>query len=208
MGDRDIRTDSLEAQVARVLQARGLMLLRNSATALEIRGDTGWIAGIDPGLVAETLPEQQYLIATLAPAGRTPILLTHLPALATRSPMGRYPVVIGGDTFCGALDVPGSSRLASLAANFFPDGRVEGIDRLFRVQGGTVAISCGIGYGYVPVRFGAAPEVPVLTLRRPGGGGAAVSGAGMAADSALQLIQGLQEQAPPGRSGGASPGAP
>ncbi|MBD0319984.1 MAG: hypothetical protein ICV87_06610, partial [Gemmatimonadetes bacterium] len=37
--------------------------------------------------------------------------------------------------------------------------------RIYRVRGSTLFITCGLGYGFVPVRFGYPPEVALVTLR-------------------------------------------
>jgi hypothetical protein len=76
--------------------------------------------------------------------------------------------VIGGNTFCGTVEVPGTPRLSWLHQEALPGGAIEGNDRLFRVQGSTMLVACGLGYGFVPLRYGSAPEVPILTLRRVG----------------------------------------
>jgi uncharacterized protein len=168
LGDRDVRSDTVEARVTRALQASGIEVLKNSAAAVTLRGDTALIAGLDPDLVGRTWADQQWVLATLGAAGRTPILMTHVPAMVTRAPSGRFPVTVAGHTFCGNVEVPGTPRLSWLRAEVFPGATVEGVDRLFRVQGSTVAVSCGLGFGFVPLRFGAPPEVPILTLTRVG----------------------------------------
>jgi predicted MPP superfamily phosphohydrolase len=166
LGDNDVRTDTLEAQIGGILRGLGFQLLQNSVVSLERGGESILIAGLDPDIVAETWEEQQYILAVLGEPGRTPILLTHLPALATRAPANRYPIIVGGNTFCGQVEVPGTPRLSWLRNEVFPGGQIEGLDQLFRVQGSTVLVTCGVGYGFVPLRYGAAPEVPILTLAR------------------------------------------
>lgn len=169
LGDQDIQTDSLEAQVASTLRSAGVVLLRNESVALELNGDTAWIAGLDPSLLGESGGDVEYILATTGPQNRTPVLLTHVPGFAARAPSGRYPVVIAGNTFCGDVEVPATPRLSWVRDELFPGGVVEGTDdRLYRVRGQTVLVTCGLGYGFVPIRFGAPPEVPLLTLRRIG----------------------------------------
>jgi uncharacterized protein len=174
------------------LEANGVTILRNSAVALEMRGDTAWIGGVYPGIAALGWNDQQWVMATIGEPGRTPILLTHLPAMASRAPMDRYPVVLGGGTFCGRVEVPGSPRLSWLRNEALPDAYIEGTNRLFRVQGATLVIACGVGYGFVPLRFGAAPEVPIVTLVRVGPRSPAPEG-DIVEDT---LIQRFQPQAP------------
>ncbi|HUE95820.1 MAG TPA: hypothetical protein VMN39_04145 [Longimicrobiaceae bacterium] len=169
LGDRDVRSDAIAAQVVSALRSAGVTVLRNEAAVVELNGDSAWIGGLDPGLVRMSGGDQNFILASVAPVGRTPLLLTHLPGLAARAPSERYPVVVAANTFCGEVEVPGTPRLSWVRDELFPGGVVEGTDdRLFRVRGQTVVISCGLGYGFVPVRFGAPPEVPIVTLRRIG----------------------------------------
>jgi uncharacterized protein len=168
LGGRDVRTDSLEAAVASALTGLGVQVVRNGTAPLQRNGAEILVAGLDPDLVSRTWADQQYILATLGEPGRTPILLTHAPTMATRAPMRRYPIVVGGNTFCGTVEVPGTPRLSWLRNEIFPNAAIEGSDRLFRVQGSTVLVACGIGYAFVPTRFWNAPEVPILTIRRVG----------------------------------------
>jgi predicted MPP superfamily phosphohydrolase len=194
LGDRDVRSDSLAAAITSVLQDHGVAVLRNSSMGIEFRGDTAWVAGLDPDILNESFANQQYILATLGHPGRTPILLSHVPTLATRAPQGRFPLVISGNTFCGSVEIPLASRLSWLATQALPGGAVEGVEKAFRVQGGNVLVSCGLGYGFVPIRFGAAPEIPLLTLGS-GSAGADITSidAGAVADSLIRSYEGSPE---------------
>lgn len=164
LGDRDIQSDSTRALIVSSLRGLGIKVLLNDAAPVTLGGDTLWIAGIDPELLEDTRADQIWILETIGVPGRTPILLTHSPGLAPLAPEDRFPVILAGNTFCGKVEVPGTPRLSWLRENVFPGAIVPGVDRLFRVQAGTVLVSCGIGYGFVPLRFGAAPEVPLLRL--------------------------------------------
>jgi uncharacterized protein len=168
LGSQDVRSDSVEALVTGTLREANVQVLMNNSVPLEIRGDTAWIGGIDPDILRMTFGDQQWIFANLGETGRTPIVITHNAAMATRAPMRRFPVYIAGNTYCGEIEMPGTPRLSWLRDEVFPQGGMEGSDRLFRVQGGTLIATCGVGYGFVPLRFGAPPEVPILTLRRVG----------------------------------------
>ncbi|MQA89871.1 MAG: hypothetical protein GEU90_06505 [Gemmatimonas sp.] len=164
LGERDIRSDSIAANIAAALQSVGVRVLRNAAAPLVINGDTAWIAGADPELLNMGAGERAYILATLGVPGRTPLLLMHTPGLARGLPNNRYPIVLVSDTFCGDVPVPGSGSLARLRETTFPDAAVEGVERLFQLEGSTLVVNCGIGYSFVPLRFGAPPEVPIVTL--------------------------------------------
>jgi uncharacterized protein len=190
LGDRDVRSDSIAARITSALESAGVQVLRNRAAPLVIDGDTAWIAGADPELLSMTAADQEYILATLGVPGRTPILLSHSAALAARAPDDRYPIILAGDTFCGDVDVPGSVRLSRLRGTIFPDAAVEGIDRLFQLEGSTLLVTCGVGYTFVPLRFGAAPEVPVLTLATFGATAAPADSIGVVPDSLIAEFQG------------------
>jgi uncharacterized protein len=166
LGSGDVRSDSVEALVTSTLRAAGATVLNTEAVLIEIGGDSAPVAGLHPDLVRMTWADQQWVLATIAEGSRIPLLISHNPAMAARAPQGRFPVTVGGNVFCGQVEIAGTPRFAWLRDEIFPGGLVEGTDRLFRVMGGTVVVSCGLGYSFVPIRFGAAPEVPLLTLRR------------------------------------------
>jgi len=198
LGDRDIRTDSLEARVVEILEANDVQVLRNSSAAVAIRGDTAFVAGIDPDMVRMNFADQQWILATLGETGRTPLLLTHLPALATRAPEGRFPLILSGGTFCGQIEIPGTPRLSWVQNEALPGAYIQDTQRLFRVQGSTLFVACGIGYGFVPIRFAAPPEVAIVTLSRVGPRTPEVD-SGSVADTLIQRFQRppAEEPAPP-----------
>lgn len=179
LGDHDVRGDSIEAAVEEALREVGARVLSNESVSLQRGGSSILVAGLDPKIVRRGWDEQKYLLATAGEPGRTPILLSHVPAMATRSPKNRYPIVVAGGVFCGELEVPGTPRLSWLREAVFPNAHVEGLDQVFRVMGSTVLVTCGVGYGFVPLRYGAAPEVVMLTIIPLGGDqGAEESAAG------------------------------
>jgi predicted MPP superfamily phosphohydrolase len=166
LGDRDAVTDSTEARTARALTSLGATVLRNSRTLLVRGGDTIYIAGLSPDF--SVLPDwrQAEILAALGAAPTPPILFSHMPGIAPRIPESRFQLVVAGHTFCGQVEVPGTPRLSWLATTVLPNTGVAGTDRLFRVRGNNVLVTCGLGYSFVPVRLGAPPEVVIITLRR------------------------------------------
>lgn len=166
LGDRDVRSDSLANAVTGALRSSGVTVLRDTSTVLQRNGDELWIAGLDPRAARMGSADQSRTLAQMAANGPTPLLLVHNAAFAARAPNRTYPIVLAGNTFCGDVDVEGEMRLEQIATDLFPGGEIANTERLFRVQGQTVLITCGMGYGFVPVRFGAPPEVPILTIRR------------------------------------------
>lgn len=214
LGDHDVRSDSVEVAVKRTLREAGIEVLSNGSIPLQRGGSSILIAGLDPDILRRGWEEQKYLVATAGESGRTPILLSHLPAMATRSPRDRYPIIVSGGTFCGELEVPGTPRLARLREQVFPSAGIEGLDHLFRVMGSTVLVTCGVGYGFVPLRYGFPPEVALLTIvPLPETAGVSADGSPSApVDSLLEVYRalpdsaGADETAP--RGGTLPPGAP
>lgn len=169
LGRRDARTDSLEARVEDVLQRGGVRVLENARTGFVRGGDTLQIAGIDGELLSESAADQKWIATTLQ-GGTTPLLLVASPTVIGNIPDDYFPLVVAGNTFCGQVDVPGSPRLSWWTGEGLQlePYRVGESDRLFRVSGNGLVLTCGIGHSYVPVRFGSPPEILMITLRRAG----------------------------------------
>ncbi|MEX2571939.1 MAG: hypothetical protein WD737_11625 [Gemmatimonadota bacterium] len=187
LGGGDVTSDSLAAELTRVLEDAGVEILRNEETPVVLNSDTAWVAGLDPDVVPMTFADQQWVLSNLGQAGRTPILLTQVPAMATRAPEDRFPVVLASNAFCGDVEVPGTPRLSWIREEALPGAAAEGFDRVFQIGGSTILITCGLGYGFVPLRFGAPPEVPLLTLVRAGA--PAVEATEAIEDSVVQQFQ-------------------
>ncbi len=164
LGDHDVRSDSVEARVVRTLGEAGVEVLRNSVTSIRLGGATLNVAGVDPEIISSSWEAQESTIASLAAPGSSTLLLTHAPAPAGRLPDDRYFIILGGHTFCGSVEVPGTPRLSWLREQALPGAVADESDRLFQLDESTLLVTCGTGYGYIPLRFGAAPEVPILTL--------------------------------------------
>jgi hypothetical protein len=76
--------------------------------------------------------------------------------------------MLAGHTFCGQVEVPGTPRLAWFNTQVLPGTANPLKTRIWKVRGATLFATCGVGYSYVPVRFGYPPEVALITLRAPG----------------------------------------
>jgi hypothetical protein len=88
--------------------------------------------------------------------------------LASRAPNSRFPGTLAGGTFCGRVEVPGTPRLSWVTETALPSAAVRGVPRLFRSGRNVMFVTCGVGYGFVPIRFGAPPEVALVTLHVSG----------------------------------------
>jgi uncharacterized protein len=166
LGDRDVASEERAAAIVERLNARGIRVLRNELVAMERGRDTAYIAGIDPGGAVFSPDVQARIFDLLPEGGATPLLLSHLPEVLQRLPQGRFPAVLAGHVFCGDADVPGSPRLATLEEETLAQARVRRTTRLFRSGDNTMFVTCGLGYSFVPARFAAPPEIPIVTLIR------------------------------------------
>ncbi|HEV2147149.1 MAG TPA: metallophosphoesterase [Longimicrobiaceae bacterium] len=214
LGDRDKRDpgdgpssepDSAAIRLRQVLHDNGIVVLENERGRVVRGSDTIYIAGIDPFVPRRPAWRQAEIFSAIPRAGSTPILLSHLPAGVLAAPDSAYPLVLAGNTFCGRVEVPGSPRLSWVNSEQLPGGRIPGEDRLYRVDGNGLFITCGVGYSFVPVRLGAPPEVALVTLRRPASEAAeeAPAAARPSIDSLLQVYgQQTDSAAPPDTTGG------
>ena len=165
LGDRDVRSDSLAARISAALSAAGIRVLRNQAIPVGRGGDTASIAGVDADLVQETTGGQAWILSQLGLGGPVGLLIAHNPILAARADEDRVPAAVAGGTFCGQVEIPGTPRLSWLNSEALPSALVDGAERLYRIGPMVLFVTCGTGYGFVPVRFGAPPEVALITLR-------------------------------------------
>ncbi|MDQ3388883.1 MAG: hypothetical protein M3483_05205 [Gemmatimonadota bacterium] len=180
LGDRDQRdreemgggeVDSTAARVVQTLNRAGVIVVQNERARLVRAGDTAYVAGIGPYVARRPAWRQAEIFASIPRSGSTPILLSHMPAGVYAAPDSTYPLVIAGSTFCGRVEVPGAARLSWVNTELFPNpaSRIQGTDRLYRIDGNGLFITCGTGYSFVPVRLGAPPEVALITLRGAAG---------------------------------------
>lgn len=191
LGDRDIRTDSLEAAITRTLGRQGIRVLKNGSVPFIHNQDTAFIAGVDPDLADEPEGDQQWVLSQLG-TGKLGLLLSHNPVLASRAPGGRFPGALAGGVFCGRVEVPGTPRLSWINETAIPGAVVRGVPRIYRVRKMVMFVTCGVGYSFIPIRFGAPPEVALVTLHvsaRPRPTDAAAAADSMDLDTLLQRYQ-------------------
>lgn len=133
-----------------------LVLLRDEAVTVEVRGLRVQLVGVDPWstIRGEAGP------AELADAGADlRILLSHFPAIVDGLPAGAFHLVLAGHLHDGQIAVPygrGKLRLGDPRAPY-PRG-------LFFRAGATLHVSPGLGTSLVPFRFFARPEATELVL--------------------------------------------
>jgi uncharacterized protein len=170
LGDRD-ETEKPQGEDTQLLRTRqalernGVTVLRNTRAMFVRNGDTAYIGGVEPYLPRRPEWQRAEVFAGIPGGERTPLLLTHMPVTAVSLPTDRYPAMIAGHTFCGNVEVPGTPRLTWFNTDILTGTPEPARTRIYRLRGATVFITCGLGYSFVPVRFGAPPEVALITLR-------------------------------------------
>jgi predicted MPP superfamily phosphohydrolase len=175
MGNEDMaestegEPDSMAILTRQALERNGVRVLMNQRVAFGRNGDTAYIAGIDPYTARRPDWRRAETYGGIPGGGRTPVMLAHMPVSAATLPTDKYPSMISGHTFCGGLEVPGTPRLSWVNTELFPQETGVATNRIYRIRGSTLFITCGVGFSFVPVRFGAPPEVAMITLRPVGG---------------------------------------
>ena len=156
LGNQDWANET--GRVVGALRDHGIPVLENGAAPVEGAAAALWVAGLadlrrrhpDPVLAFSKVPDAVAVIA-----------LTHDPDAWPRIP-GRAALTVAGHTHGGQVGIPVLRRKA--AGSRFTGGLVE-------EDGRVMYVSRGIGTSRLPIRFAAAPEISVLTLRSlPGDG--------------------------------------
>jgi predicted MPP superfamily phosphohydrolase len=160
--------DSTLIRTRQAMQRAGVVLLENRRAPFVRNNDTAYIGGIDPYTARKPDWRRAEIYGGIPGGPRTPLLLAHMPVAAVTLPTDKYAAVLSGHTFCGQVEVPGTPRLTWLNTEVLPGTPSPGSTRIYRVRGSTLFVTCGIGFGYVPVRYGSPPEVAMITLRGVG----------------------------------------
>ena len=144
-------------RVGRALEGAGIRLLEDTATRVDARGGPLWIAGVSD---LYTRPADVGRALASVPEGAPVILLTHNPDVFVRVP-ARVLLTLAGHTHGGQVNLPGLGRLVvpSQFGERFAIGHVH-------EDGRDLFVTPGIGTSILPVRFGAPPEISVLTVGR------------------------------------------
>ncbi|HEU0015003.1 MAG TPA: metallophosphoesterase [Longimicrobium sp.] len=158
--------DSTLLRATEALARSGVRVLRNQRAPFVRGRDTAYIGGVDPFTPLKPEWRQAEIFGGVPGGPRTPVLLSHMPVTAYAVPRDKYPSILSGHTFCGQTEVPGTPRLVWVNSEVFPGTPDPTRTRIWRIRGSTLFATCGVGYSFVPVRFGAPPEVAMVTLRR------------------------------------------
>ena len=151
LGNHDIWHDA-PAQAA-ALRKRGITVLDNSA----VRRGPLIVGGIaDEFTGHDDVPGTYVAMDALGTGPR--VLLTHSPDVVPKMP-APVAAVLTGHTHCGQIVLPfvGAFSYASKHGDRFACGRIDG-------EGQMVFVGAGLGTSIVPIRYGAPPDVWMVTL--------------------------------------------
>jgi predicted MPP superfamily phosphohydrolase len=138
----------------------GIPVLENRTLKIHKNGRHFWLAGL-----GDQWARKDNLRATLRPVWRDKnpvILLAHEPDIFPHVP-SRVTLTLSGHTHGGQVRLPilGSPHVPSLYKNRFAYGHIV-------EKGRHLVVSSGLGMTAHPVRFGAPPEIAMVTLTAPG----------------------------------------
>lgn len=134
------------------LTARGVTVLKDARTRLDVRGVPLDIAGI-----RFWTRRAADIARVVKGAAADLILLAHTPSRLPEAAALAVPLMLSGHTHGGQIVLPGAG---AIAAREFPV--VAGAARR---EATTVFVSRGVGTVYLPIRLNCPPEVAVLTLQ-------------------------------------------
>lgn len=139
------------------LRSHGLTPLNNQHTAIDLRGDRLWIAGIadaylDVPNLGTALPKRK--------PHEPLVLLGHEPDFAdTVEKYSPVDLMLAGHTHGGQI------RLPFLPAMFLPALGVKYVSGLFRIGKTQLYVNRGLGTMHLPFRLNCPPELALLTLQ-------------------------------------------
>lgn len=153
LGNHDYWVDAVGA--TRALSHLGYEVLRNQNTRLTLRGSPFTIIGIDDLVTGNADVHRAFRGA----GDGSRLVLAHVPRTAEMLWGQRASLMLAGHTHGGHVNIPGvTPALMRRAQEHYMAGHFElGDTQLY--------VSRGLGGAVVPMRFNAAPEVTVLTLR-------------------------------------------
>ncbi|MCM3874704.1 MAG: metallophosphoesterase [Pyrinomonadaceae bacterium] len=143
-------------RVRRGLEANGIKVLDDEVAEVKVRGTSLWLAGL-----ADLWTRPQHIEETIAkaPQDAPVIALTHNPDIFPNLPQ-RVQLLLAGHTHGGQVRFPivGTIIQPSNFGQRYVRGHViENNHHLF--------VTTGIGTSILPVRFGVAPEIVLLTVK-------------------------------------------
>ena len=154
MGNHDCWWDCQRTR--EVLAETHIHFLENKAAQLSRPGGDVWILGVEDG---QTENPDFPATAAQAPEGAAMISLTHNPGLFDW-PSNHTPIQLSGHSHAGQVRLPFIGALVQVCRHTNDTAKGWTI-----VDGRILVVTRGLGSSGMPVRFGAPPQIMVLTVR-------------------------------------------
>jgi uncharacterized protein len=154
LGNHDAKANP-EA-IVRILEQRGISVMRNQSVPLERGNGRIWLAGIDDLL--QGVPRLSPTIAQIPP-DETTILMAHEPDFADHVSSFPIDLQLSGHSHGGQVWIPG------IGAPWLPPMATRYPRGLYHIGDLTLYTNIGIGTIRVPMRINCPPEVTLITLR-------------------------------------------
>jgi uncharacterized protein len=153
MGNHDCDWDCAETRT--VLATTHVHLLENQATRLARPGGDVWIEGIKD---IQTQQPDFETAAAAVPAGAASLVMTHNPGLFDWN-TNHVELQLSGHTHAGQVRFPIIGALARMSR--YTEETAKGWTI---VNGRILVVTHGLGESGVPLRFGAPPQIMILTI--------------------------------------------
>ncbi|MFO0983572.1 MAG: metallophosphoesterase [Planctomycetota bacterium] len=150
------RDFNVHKKVVRAFGGQRLTLLRNDRVVLERGAASLDLVGLDDFWSRQTQPQVLDEIAESRPR----IVLAHNPDTVLQIGQKRADLILSGHTHGGQIVLP------MLGPIVVPTEHRRFVAGLYQVGQNQLYVNRGLGFVWRPVRFGARPEVAMLTLRR------------------------------------------
>jgi len=142
------------------LQTHGVQVLRNRGTRVQFNGASLWLCGVDD--LTEGEPDLRRALFGRDP-GEPAVLLSHHPDFFFEAAAADVDLTLSGHTHGGQIRINGRAPILHSKFGYEQGWFSEGDARLY--------VSRGVGVTVLPVRIGAPPEIPMITLLRSRVGG-------------------------------------
>ena len=137
------------------LEDNGVRVLMNEGVRIEHADQSLWLCGVDD--LTEGDPDLDAALDGRR-EGETSILLSHHPDFFCEAADANVDLQLSGHTHGGQVRIGGKSPLRHSALGYEQGWFIEGDRHLY--------VGRGVGVSVLPIRIGAPPEVPMITLRR------------------------------------------
>jgi predicted MPP superfamily phosphohydrolase len=135
------------------LQEHGVQVLRNRGVRLSWNGQSLWLCGVDD--LTEGRPDLQQALDGRY-AGEPTILLSHHPDFFFEAAAADVDLTLAGHTHGGQIRLFGRAPVHHSQFGYEQGWFAEGSSRLY--------VGRGVGVTVLPLRIGAPPELPIVTL--------------------------------------------